>query len=405
MGPSRSHYDRPAGPPTPAGWDPFCQPGQRSLELKPKNPMKTANNTVTEDHPAAPSAASLRIKLALLVGWGILTFLLAMGLAVQPVQAQKLGDPLPDSITITRSVVRGKKAITFHVNAPHSLFRYYDRVGNPYDSSGGNCYKNRVWFEYYMADHYDDTEPIRQSHDYTLRQRGEGFKVCILVVFGDWRGGGAGGNPNGPFSFDPDQTIVVAPPEEKTEPEKKKVEETKKTGERQPPVEDKRTEERQPPVGDKQAEEQQSPVEDKQPKKQPPPESKKPLPAQAKEDQQPAKAPRPEPEPASLLAPAPAPELTDPASEAGTETANQSEPTPPTGPEAPEAEDQQDPLPLEIEASSATEPSPQPEKSEAGSDTASNLIWLGAYILAVLAIGTALLVTTGRRAKARQDHR
>ena len=44
----------------------------------------------------------------------------------------------------------------------------------------------------------------RESHDYTIRQRDPNQQVCFLVYWGDYRDGGVGGNPIGPFSWQAD---------------------------------------------------------------------------------------------------------------------------------------------------------------------------------------------------------
>ena len=178
--------------------------------------MKTPQNQAGNGQTIALSTAGLRFRLAMVIGWSILAFLLAISLASQPAQAQgNLSEPLPDGVTMTHSTKYDRKTLTFKVNKPHSLLRYYDRIGTSWDNSGGSCYKNRVWFDYYLANVYDDTEPIRQSHDYTFYEREEGAKICLLIVFDDWRDGGGGTNPNGPFSFDQDQTnppVITNPP-------------------------------------------------------------------------------------------------------------------------------------------------------------------------------------------------
>ena len=189
-------------------------------ELRPESASGTpagpsADNYYNNQSPAEPTLARLRLRLAMLVGWGILIFLLTIGLVTQPVQAQEVpAGQLPSSITMTHSVKNGRKALAFKVNAPHSVFRYYDRIGTSWDNSGGKCRKNRVWFDYYMADVYDDTKPIRQSYEYTFRQREEGAKVCLRVAFGDFRHeGGVAGYTYGPFSFTASQPPVEKPTE------------------------------------------------------------------------------------------------------------------------------------------------------------------------------------------------
>ena len=299
--------------------------------------MKITDGTVIKDRPTGRLATSPRIKLAMVVGLGILTFLSAIGFAIQPAQAQELGEPLPDSITVTRGIDNGRKTITFHVNEPHSLFSYYDRINTSWDRSGGNCFKNRTYFEYYSANNRDDTEPIRQSHDYTIHQREEGAQVCIRVIFGDWRDGGGGANPNGPFSFDADQAPVENPPEEE-EPEETEV---------------------------------QPPANNQQPEEEPPPESENLLPSQTEASQQPAEALEPEPEPETL--PEPEPE--------------------PTRREPPEAEAQQDPA--TTGGNPATEPTAI-EQIEATDSSGSFLVRLGVVVIVILALGVGLLMAASR---------
>ena len=317
--------------------------------------MKIIDDAAAEDRPIAPPAG-LKIKLALIVGWGILMFLLAMSLTVQPAQAQEMpAGQLPDSITMTRGMKNGRKALTFKVNTPHAVFRYYDRIGTSWDRSGGKCRKNRAWFDYYMADVYNDTEPIRQSHDYTFRQREEGAKVCLLVVFDDYREAQAAGYHYGPFSFDPDRNPVET-------------------------------------VGE---DENEQPVDDQQTEDQPAPKPKKPAPAE--ESRQPPKSPESAPEPVPVPEPKPEPKAVESANVARTAVDNQPELAPPS---SQEAADRQDALPATIEETPTTDTlsaATQTEADGSGNDNGSAWIWLGAYTLAVLTIGAVLFAAISKK--------
>ncbi len=159
----------------------------------PKNPVDNGRNTVL-------AASSLKLRLAMVVGWSLLTLLLAISLTAQPARAQKV-DPgqLPSSITMTQSVKHGRNAITLNVNTPHSAFRYYDKV------DANHCRQIRNWFDFYMINTRDDDEEIRQSGEYNIYQRDSSKKLCILVVFDDFREDEATGYGYGPFSFDQGQ--------------------------------------------------------------------------------------------------------------------------------------------------------------------------------------------------------
>ena len=186
--------------------------------------MKTPKNQTGNGQSIVPVATSLKLRLAMVIGWSLLTLLLAITMVAQPAQAQRV-EPgqLPSSITMTRSVKYGHNAMTFNINAPHSVFYYYDKV------EAENCWGLRNRFEYYVADPRNDDEEIRQSGKYTLYQRSSSKKLCILVTFGDYRQGGAAGYGYGPFSFDQSQipitpidnnqsTTPITPPENTNNP-------------------------------------------------------------------------------------------------------------------------------------------------------------------------------------------
>lgn len=190
--------------------------------------MKLIDNLTSDNQDSGLATPGLIAKIAMAVSWVALLILIAVSLTAPARAEEAPAGHLPSNITLTRGTKDGKKSLTFNVNAPHSVFRFYDKIGTSQDRSDGNCYKNRVWFEYYKADVFDDNEPIRQSHQYTFRQREEGAKVCLLVVFDDFRQGAASGYHYGPFSFDqnpptnnkPDQVQNIKP---KPQPAKKSV--------------------------------------------------------------------------------------------------------------------------------------------------------------------------------------
>ncbi len=181
---------------------------QRKLKLLADTPAASEINTASNSEGPNLAPARLGLRLTLVVAWGLLLSLGVVSLAFpQKARAQGGSEQISDGIELVRSTKHGRTAVTFKVTKVHSGFRYYDKTEG--DTCAMTRTSNRVWFEYYLANPRDDTEPARQSYDYTIYHRDSSKKICILIVWGDYRVAGAGGFFFGPFSFQ------ASPPAEK----------------------------------------------------------------------------------------------------------------------------------------------------------------------------------------------
>ena len=182
---------------------------KRKLKLLADAPAASETNTASNHNEWSDLApARLGLRLTLVVAWGVLLSIGVISLAFpEKAQAQGGSEQVTNGIELVRSTKHGRTAVTFKVAKVHSGFRYYDKTEG--DTCAMTRTSNRVWFEYYLANPRDDTEPARQSYDYTIYHRDSSKKICILIVWGDYRVAAAGGFFFGPFSFQ------ASPPAEK----------------------------------------------------------------------------------------------------------------------------------------------------------------------------------------------